>query len=140
MHHSFHLRPWSRIGTVVLVAGVVALAGCSSSSSSSPKPTGSSSTSSTTRSSGSGTATTTSCPTKAQATTALGSAGRATGAPYCAGGYAAGSASNGQIDFSYILVQQNGTWVTVSDAVRQEICTTNPNQLPKQLVDDGCDS
>lgn len=134
MDRASHLRTWSRTGALVVVTGLVALAGCSSSSGSSAKDGTSSSSSRT------GSATNTNCATKSQATAALGSKGQATAAPYCAGGYAAGSASNGQIDFSYILVQQNGTWVTVSDAVRQEICTSNPNKLPKQLVDDGCNS
>jgi hypothetical protein len=53
-------------------------------------------------------------------------------------GYAAGSATNGQVDFAYLLVLENGSWAKASDAVQNEVCTTNPNHLPQQLVNYAC--
>lgn len=144
MNLNLNLRPWSRAGVVVLATGVIALAGCSSdstaSSSSTSKDTKSSASSSTTKAAdtSSTTGATTKCATQDEATAALGTNGTATGAPYCAGNYAAGSATNGQIDFAYLLVYQGGKWEQASDAVQSAVCTTNPDQLPQQLVDDAC--
>lgn len=145
MNLNLNPRSWSRAGAVVLATGVIALAGCSSdskpSSSSTTKDTQASSTSSTTKAAdtSSTTAATTKCATQDEATAALGSNGTATGAPYCVGNYAAGAATNGQIDFAYLLVYENGKWSQASDAVQNEVCTTNANKLPQQLVDDACD-
>jgi hypothetical protein len=133
-YHRPHCR---RAAAAVVVIGALAVAGCSSDSSKPSSPDTKRGASSTSTRAGAS-ATTASCPTRAQVTAVLGSEGQATGDPVCAGGYAAGSATNGQADIAYILVLDGSTWAEASDAQSSLICTTNPAKVPQPIVDAGC--
>lgn len=71
------------------------------------------------------------------ATAALGTNGTASNIT-CLSGYAAGDANNTHVDFAYLLVDTNGTWVQASGAVQQQVCTSNPQGLPTSFVDAAC--
>lgn len=140
------IRSWTRAGAAALAIGAIALAGCSSSSgskssdSNKTSTTSKAATSSTTKAADSSSTTAaTECATQDQATAALGTNGSATAAPICIGKYAAGDATNGQVDFAYLLVNENGSWTQASEAVQQDVCTTNTEKLPQQFVDAACD-
>ncbi len=79
------------------------------------------------------------CATEAEATSALGSKGTATGAPFCEDGFAAGSATNGEFDFAYALQSSDGTWSLLSEGAQKEICTVNPGGFSQEFVNDACD-
>ena len=77
------------------------------------------------------------CPTASEAATILGAGTNAFTEPLCANGFAAGRASN-QVDFGYLLQATGGSWARASDAVQNEVCTTNPQGVSQAMVGAAC--
>lgn len=65
------------------------------------------------------------CPAAPEAAGILGAGTNTFTEPICEGGFGAGRASN-QVDFGYLLQATDGSWARASDAVENEVCTTNP--------------
>ncbi|MEP6624096.1 MAG: hypothetical protein ABJC79_06620 [Acidimicrobiia bacterium] len=135
---------FARLAIVGMAA--VAIAGCSSNAKSSDaakklKPAASvtkeakSSTTTAPTSSSTGAPTTAPCTTAA-AQTAL-APDRAIDIT-CNGVFAAGSASNPQVDYAYLLQDVNGAWQKASTTVQNEVCTSNPQGLPASFVASAC--
>lgn len=57
----------------------------------------------------------------------------------CNGPFAAGDANNTHVDYAYLLQDMNGTWQKASDAVQEQVCTSNPQGLPASFVAAACD-
>ncbi len=77
------------------------------------------------------------CPTASEAAAILGAGTNAFTEPLCANGFAAGRASN-QVDFGYLLLATGGSWARASDAVQNEVCTTNPQGVSQAMVGAAC--
>ncbi len=77
------------------------------------------------------------CPTATEAAAILGAGTNAFTDPICAGGFAAGRASS-QVDFGYLLQATGGSWVRASDAVQNEVCTTNPQGVTQAMIGAAC--
>ena len=77
------------------------------------------------------------CPTTSEAAAILGAGTNAFTEPLCGNGFAAGRASS-EVDFGYLLQATGGSWVRASDAVQNEVCTTNPQGLSQAMIGAAC--
>ena len=77
------------------------------------------------------------CPTATEAADILGAGTNAFTEPLCANGFAAGRASN-HVDFGYLLQATGGSWSIASDAVKNEVCTTNPQGVTQAMIGAAC--
>ena len=77
------------------------------------------------------------CPTTSEAAAILGAGTNAFTEPLCGNGFAAGRASS-QVDFGYLLQATGGSWAQASDAVQNEVCTTNPQGVTQAMIGAAC--